>query len=185
MWVRNCSGPCQETELYNHRIYTQSFKEIGQELQLPPGSPEMTRVWAEAEETISPRPGSGGAPQITLLEEVEVFVGKIYRRLKEMNSASTNPASGSFPRNQFFISGGQSTGVSASASVLPMKYSGLISFMIDLLAVQGTLKSLLQHHSSKASILWHSAFFIVQLPHSYMLLLLLSCFSRVQLCVTP
>ena len=46
------------------------------------------------------------------------------------------------------------------------EYSGLISFRIgrlDLLAVQGTLKSLLQHHSSKASILWHSAFFIVQL----------------------
>ena len=39
---------------------------------------------------------------------------------------------------------------------------------MDLLAVQGTLKSLLQHHSSKASILWHSAFFIVQLSHSYM-----------------
>ena len=51
------------------------------------------------------------------------------------------------------------------------EYSGLISFRIDwldLLAVQGTLKSLLQHHSSKASILWHSAFFIVQLSHSYM-----------------
>ena len=51
------------------------------------------------------------------------------------------------------------------------EYSGLISFSIDwldLLAVQGTLKSLLQHHSSKASILWHSAFFIVQLPHTYM-----------------
>ena len=49
--------------------------------------------------------------------------------------------------------------------------SGLISFMIDwfdLLAVQGTLKSLLQHHSSKASILWHSALFMVQLSHSYM-----------------
>ena len=48
---------------------------------------------------------------------------------------------------------------------------GLISFSmdwLDLLAVQGTLKSLLQHHSSKASILWHSAFFIVQLSHSYM-----------------
>ena len=47
----------------------------------------------------------------------------------------------------------------------------LISFRmdwLDLLAVQGTLKSLLQHHSSKASILWHSAFFIVQLSHSYM-----------------
>ena len=51
------------------------------------------------------------------------------------------------------------------------EYSGLISFRMDwlgLLAVQGTLKSLLQHHSSKASILWCSAFFIVQLSHSYM-----------------
>ena len=51
------------------------------------------------------------------------------------------------------------------------EYSGLISFRIDwldLLAVQGTLKSLLQHHSSKASILRHSAFFTVQLSHPYM-----------------
>ena len=51
------------------------------------------------------------------------------------------------------------------------EYSGLISFgmdWLDLLAVQGTLKSLLQHHSSKASILWHSTFFIVQLSHPYM-----------------
>ena len=51
------------------------------------------------------------------------------------------------------------------------EYSGLISFRmdwLDLLAVQGTLKSLLQHHSSKATILWHSAFFIVQLSHPYM-----------------
>ena len=51
------------------------------------------------------------------------------------------------------------------------EYSGLISFSIDwldLLAVQGTLESLLQHYSSKASILWHSAFFIVQLSHPYM-----------------
>ena len=50
------------------------------------------------------------------------------------------------------------------------EYSGLISFRIewlDLLAVQGTLKSLLQHHSSKASILWCSAFFVVQLSHPY------------------
>ena len=54
---------------------------------------------------------------------------------------------------------------------LANKYSGLISFKIDwfdLLAVQGTLKSLLQNHSTKASILWHSAFFTVQLSHSYM-----------------
>ena len=52
------------------------------------------------------------------------------------------------------------------------EYSGLISFRIDLfdpLAVQGTLKSLLQHHSSKASILWHTAFFMVQFSHLYMM----------------
>ena len=51
------------------------------------------------------------------------------------------------------------------------EYLGLISFLMDWLnlhAVQGTLKSLLQHHSSKASILWHSAFFIVQHSHPYM-----------------
>ena len=61
---------------------------------------------------------------------------------------------------------------SFSFSISPSsEYSGLISFKIDwfdLLAVQGTLKSLLQHHSSKASILLHSAFFIVQLSHPYM-----------------
>ena len=61
---------------------------------------------------------------------------------------------------------------SFSFSISPSnEYSGLISFRMDwfdLLAVQGTLKSLLQHHSSKASILWRSAFFIVQLSHPYM-----------------
>ena len=60
---------------------------------------------------------------------------------------------------------------SSSFNINPFnEYSGLISFRmdwLDLLAVQGTLKSLLQHHSSKASILWHSAFFIVQLSHLY------------------
>ena len=57
-------------------------------------------------------------------------------------------------------------------SISPSKeHPGLISFRmdwLDLLAVQGTLKSLLQHHSSKASILWHSAFFTVQLSHPHM-----------------
>ena len=61
---------------------------------------------------------------------------------------------------------------SFSFSISPSKeYSGLISFRIDwfdLLAVQGTLKSLLEHHSSKASILWCSAFFMAQLSHPYM-----------------
>ena len=72
--------------------------------------------------------------------------------------------------SRFFASGGQSTGVSASLC-LSNEYSGLICFRmdwLDLLAFQGTLKSLLQHHSSKASILWCSAFFRVQLSHSYM-----------------
>ena len=81
------------------------------------------------------------------------------------------PASGSFPMSQFFASGGQTIEVSASASVLPNEYSRLISFRMDwleLCAVQGILKSLLQHHSSKVSILQRSAFFIVQLPHPYM-----------------
>ena len=67
--------------------------------------------------------------------------------------------------SQFFESGGPSIGVSASASVLR-----LISFRmdwLDLLAVQETLKSLLQHHSSKASILPCSAFVIVQLSYPY------------------
>ena len=61
---------------------------------------------------------------------------------------------------------------SFSFNISPSKeYSGLISFRmdwLDLLAVQGTLKSLLQHHTSKASILWCSAFLIVQLSHPYM-----------------
>ena len=81
------------------------------------------------------------------------------------------PASGSFPVSQFFASGGQSIGISASASVLPMNIQdwfpleliGLIS-----LIVQGTLKSHLQHHSSKASVLRHSTFFMVKLSRLYM-----------------
>ena len=70
--------------------------------------------------------------------------------------------------SQLFASGGQSIGVSASASVLSMNIQDFRMDWLDLLAVQGTLKSLLQNHSSKASILWHSAFFIVQLSHPYM-----------------
>ena len=64
------------------------------------------------------------------------------------------PASGSFQRSQFLTSGGQSIEVSASTSVLPMNIQDWFPFRMDclyLLAVQGTLKGLLQHHSSKAS----------------------------------
>ena len=72
--------------------------------------------------------------------------------------------------SQFFPSGGQSI-KSFSFSITPSsEYSGLISFRmdwLDLLEVQGTLKSLLQHHNSKASIPQRSAFFIVQLSHPY------------------
>ena len=74
------------------------------------------------------------------------------------------PASGSFPRSQLFASGGQSIGVLASTSVLPMNIQDwfhLVWTGWNLLAVQGTLKSLLQHHSSESLVLQHSAFFIV------------------------
>ena len=85
----------------------------------------------------------------------------------------TFPVSGSLTISQLteLASGSPSTGASASASVLPMNQSGLISFRtdwLDLLEVQGTLKSLLKHHSSKARILQYSAFFMVQLSHPYM-----------------
>ena len=74
--------------------------------------------------------------------------------------------------SQFFASGGQSIGLSASASVLPMNIQDSFIYFgahqLDLLAVQGTLKSLLQHHSSKASILQRSALFRVQLTYLYM-----------------
>ena len=78
---------------------------------------------------------------------------------------------GSFQKSQLFTSGGQSIGVSASTSAIPMNtqdwsplgWTGWISLQSNQ-----TLKSILQHHSSKASSLLHSAFFIVQLSHPYM-----------------
>ena len=89
------------------------------------------------------------------------------------------PASGSFLMSRLFASCGQSigAGVSASASVLPMNIQdwfplGLTGFISlgwnPWISIQGILKSLLQHHSSKASILWRSAFFMVQLSYPYM-----------------
>ena len=81
------------------------------------------------------------------------------------------PALGSFLMSHFFASGGQSIGVSASVSVFPVNIQDLFFFRmdwLDLLAVQGTLKSLLQHHSSKTLILQHLAFFVIQLSHPYM-----------------
>ena len=80
------------------------------------------------------------------------------------------PPSGSFQMSQFYTSGSQSIGVSASASVLPMNIEnwfplGLTS-LISLLS-KGLFKSLPQHHSSKVSVLWLSAFSVVQLSHPY------------------
>ena len=74
--------------------------------------------------------------------------------------------------SQLFTAGGKSIGTSAFSISTSSEYSGWISFRIvwfELLAVQGTLKNLLQHHNLKASIIWHSAFFTVQLSHPYMI----------------
>ena len=87
------------------------------------------------------------------------------------------PASGSFQMSRFFASGGQSIGVSASVSVLPMNIQYWFPLgLTGWISVQSKgeshgllrVKSLLQHHNSKALILQHSAFFIVQLSHPYM-----------------
>ena len=86
------------------------------------------------------------------------------------------PASGCFRMSQFLASGGQSIGVSASTSVLPMNiqdwfplgWTGWISLLSKESLGECCLKSFLQNHSSKASILKHSAFFMVQLSHPYM-----------------
>ena len=112
-----------------------------------------------------------------LPEFAQTHVHWVHDAIQPSSSVILFTSSQSFPASEFFLmiqlfaSGGQSIGASASASVLPMNIQIpmnnqeiMISFRIDwldLLAVQGTLKSLLQHHSSKASILWCSAFFMV------------------------
>ena len=79
------------------------------------------------------------------------------------------PTSESFATSQLFTSGGQNVG--ASASVLPVNIQGWFPLgLTDLISLlsKGLLMSLLQYHSSKASMLWHSVFFMVQLSHPYM-----------------
>ena len=85
------------------------------------------------------------------------------------------PASGSFPMSQFFASGGQSIGVSVSTSVLPMNTQdwSLLVWTGWISCSSRDFKSLNQHHSSKASILWCSAFFIVQLSYLFVRRLIL------------
>ena len=102
------------------------------------------------------------------LMSVDSLMPSNYLILIPFSCLQSFPASGSFPMSRLFASG-QSIG--ASASVLPMNIQGWFPLGFDwlvLLAVQGTLKSLLQHHSSKASVLRCLAFFIVQLSHLYM-----------------
>ena len=104
-----------------------------------------------------------------LPELPQTHVHRVSDAIQPSHPLSSPPPAFSISQHQgLFASGGQSIGVSASASVLPMNISGLIFFRmdwLDLLEVQGTLNSLLQHHSSKASIVWCSTFFIVQLSH--------------------
>ena len=76
------------------------------------------------------------------------------------------PASGSFPMSQFFTSGGQSFGASASVSVLPMNFQGWLP--LELAGLISLLSKGLQHYSLKPSVLWCSAFFIAKLSHPYM-----------------
>ena len=79
------------------------------------------------------------------------------------------PKSRSFPMSQLFASGSQSTGASASASFLPMNIQGWFPLgLTGLILLSKGLSSLLQHHSSKASVLWHSVVFMIQLSHPHM-----------------
>ena len=78
------------------------------------------------------------------------------------------PASGSFPVSWLLTSVAQSIVASALASVFPMNIQDWFPLGLTVLVAHGTLKSLLQHHNLKASIPWHSAFFVVQLSHLYM-----------------
>ena len=105
-----------------------------------------------------------------LLEPTQTHVHRIGDTIQPSHPLlSPSPLAFNLPQHQFFASGGQSIG-SFIFNISPsIEFSGLISFRMDwlyLLAVQGTLKSPLQHHSSKASILWRSAFFIVQFSHA-------------------
>ena len=106
----------------------------------------------------------------TYVHSINDVIQSFHPLLPSSPPALSFPASRSFPVSQLFTSGGQCWSLSFSTSP-SNEYSGLSSFRIDwfdLLAVQGTLKSLLQHHSSKAPVLHCSAFFMVQLSHPYM-----------------
>ena len=114
-------------------------------------------------------------PGFPVLESTQTHVHRVRDAIQPCHPLSSPsppalPASGSFPMNLLFVSGSQNIGALAFSISPSNESSGLISFRIDLfdlLVVQGTLKNLLQHHNSKASVLWHSAFFMVQFSHLY------------------
>ena len=106
---------------------------------------------------------------LQLMSTESVMPSNYFISVAPVSCLQSFPASGCFPVSQLFTSGGQSIYWSFSFGASPSNL-GLISFSIDwfdLVAVQGTLKSLLKHHNSKASILQYSAFFMVQLSHPY------------------
>ena len=115
------------------------------------------------------RPGFHVHHQLPELAQIHVHqVSDAIQPSHPLSSPSPSAFNLSQHQGLFFTSGGQSIG--AAASVLPMNIQ-LIAFRtdwFDLLVVQGTLKSLLQHHSLKASILQCSAFFLIQLSYPYM-----------------
>ena len=105
-----------------------------------------------------------------LLEFAQTHVHWVSDVIQPSHPLSSPSPAFSFPMSQLFTLWPKFWNFNFSISP-SNEYSGLISFQIDwldLLAVQGTLKNLLQHHSSKVSILWHSAFFMVQRSHPYM-----------------
>ena len=111
-----------------------------------------------------------------LLESAQIHVKSHWCCLTISSSAapfSSCPqsflASGSFPMSQYIASGGQRIGVSASTSLLPMTIQDWFPLgLTGLISLLSKGLSSLQHHSSKASILWHSACFVIQLSHPYM-----------------
>ena len=125
--------------------------------------------WTAACEASLPITNSRSLPKLMSIESVMPSCPSV---VPFSSCPQSLPASGSFPVSQLFTMRWPKYW-SFSFSIIPSKeISGLISFRLDwlnLLTVQGTLKSLLQHHSSKASILRCSAFFTVQLSHPYMI----------------
>ena len=129
---------------FNHSVVSDSLRPHGLQHARPPCSSPTPRVYSNS------CPLSRWCHP-TISSSVVLFSSQL----------QSFPASGSFLMDQFFPSGGQSITVSASVNI--QDWFSLGWNWLDLLAVKGTLKSLLQYHSSRASILWCSAFFIVQL----------------------